>query len=62
MAASTSRSDGSTSTPDADWAAAARAHAEVFGVVKPANTTLYVHALIGDDFLVEVEVDAGVQR
>ena len=48
-------------TPDADWAAAARAHAEVFGVVKPANTTLFVHALIGDDFLVEVEVDAVVE-
>lgn len=48
-------------TPDADWPAAARAHAAVFGAVRPANTTLHVHALIGDDFLVEVEVDAVVQ-
>ena len=31
--------------PDADWPAAARAHAEVFGAVRPANTMLYVHAL-----------------
>jgi enamine deaminase RidA (YjgF/YER057c/UK114 family) len=48
--------------PEADWRGAARAHAEVFGDVKPANTTLYVHELIGDDFLVEVEVEAVVER
>lgn len=48
--------------PAADWPAAARAHAEVFGAVRPANTMLYVHALIGDEFLVEVEVDAVVDR
>lgn len=46
--------------PAADWEAAARAHAELFGAVRPANTMLYVHALIGDDFLVEVELDAVV--
>ena len=34
----------------------------VFGDVSPANTMLFVHALIGDDFLVEVEVDAIVDR
>jgi enamine deaminase RidA (YjgF/YER057c/UK114 family) len=44
----------------ADWRAAARAHAEVFGAVRPANTTLFVHRLVGDGFLVEVEVDAEV--
>ena len=44
--------------PGADWRVAADVHAEVFGDVKPANTTLFVHALIGEDFLVEVEVDA----
>lgn len=44
----------------ADWQEAARAHAEVFGAVRPANTTLYVHRLIGAGFLVEVEVDAEV--
>jgi enamine deaminase RidA (YjgF/YER057c/UK114 family) len=48
--------------PGADWPAAARAHAEVFGTVRPANTMLYVHALIGDDFLVEVELDAVVDE
>lgn len=46
--------------PDADWEAAARAHAEVLGPVSPANTTLFVHALVGEGFLVEVELDAQV--
>ena len=46
--------------PHADWHAAASAHAELLGAVSPANTTLFVHGLIGDDFLVEVEVDAVV--
>ena len=36
----------------------ARAHAEIFGHVAPANTTLVVAGLIGDDFLVEVELEA----
>ena len=44
--------------PGADWEAASAAHAGLFGDVNPANTTLFVHALIGDGFLVEVEVDA----
>ncbi len=44
--------------PGADWEAAARAHAELFGDVAPANTMLYVAGLIGDGYLVEVEVDA----
>lgn len=46
--------------PDADWEAAARAHAEVLGRVSPANTTLFVHALVGEGFLVEVELEAEV--
>ncbi|WP_156046050.1 DUF885 family protein [Herbidospora cretacea] len=45
-------------TPGADWEQAARAHAEVFGDVAPANSTYVVGALIGDGFLVEVEIDA----
>ncbi|WP_198168468.1 DUF885 family protein [Herbidospora yilanensis] len=45
-------------TPAADWAEAARAHAEVFGDVAPANSTYVVAGLIGDGFLVEVEIDA----
>lgn len=44
--------------PNADWEAAARAHAELVGPVAPANTMLYVARLIGDDFLVEVELEA----
>lgn len=46
--------------PGADWRAAADAHAEVLGTVRPASTVVFVHALVGDDFLVEVEVDAVV--
>ena len=48
--------------PSADWRAASAAHAEVLGTVKPANTVVFVHGLVGNDFLVEVEVDAVVQR
>lgn len=48
--------------PDADWQQAAHAHAEVFGEVAPASTMLYVGRLIGDGFLVEVEVDAELER
>jgi enamine deaminase RidA (YjgF/YER057c/UK114 family) len=44
--------------PGADWDRAARAHAEVMGAVAPANTMLYVAGLIGDGFLVEVELEA----
>jgi enamine deaminase RidA (YjgF/YER057c/UK114 family) len=44
--------------PDADWEGAARAHAELLGRVAPANTTLHVAGLIGEGFLVEVEVEA----
>jgi len=44
--------------PAADWREAARAHAEIFGHVPPANTTLLVAGLIGEGFLVEVEMEA----
>jgi len=44
--------------PAADWEAAARAHAELLGEVAPANTMLHVASLIGEGFLVEVEIDA----
>jgi enamine deaminase RidA (YjgF/YER057c/UK114 family) len=46
--------------PGTDWRAAARAHREVFDTVRPANTMLYVHSLVGDDLLVEVEIEAEV--
>jgi enamine deaminase RidA (YjgF/YER057c/UK114 family) len=45
-------------TPDADWEGAVRAHAELLGAVAPANTTVQVAGLIGEGFLVEVELDA----
>lgn len=44
--------------PGAAWEGAARAHTELLGDVAPANTTLYVGGLIGEGFLVEVELDA----
>jgi enamine deaminase RidA (YjgF/YER057c/UK114 family) len=48
--------------PGADWQQAAQAHRDVLGAVRPANTMLYVHALIGDGlgFLVEIEAQAVV--
>ena len=44
--------------PGADWEGAARAHADLLGAVAPANTMLHVAGLIGEGFLVEVELDA----
>ncbi|MFL5980133.1 MAG: Rid family hydrolase [Gaiellaceae bacterium] len=47
--------------PDCDWREAARAHAEAFAGVDPANTTYYVARLIPQGALVEVELDAAVE-
>jgi enamine deaminase RidA (YjgF/YER057c/UK114 family) len=47
-------------SPAADWRAAAEAHRAALGDVAPANTTLFVGNLIGEGFLVEVEVEAEV--
>ncbi len=44
--------------PTADWEAVARVHGEVFGEIRPANTLLYVAALVGPDYLVEIEAEA----
>ena len=41
----------------ADWEGAIRAHAEVFGTIRPANTTYFVAGFI-PDVLVEVELEA----
>jgi enamine deaminase RidA (YjgF/YER057c/UK114 family) len=46
--------------PGANWEQAAQAHRDVLGAVRPANTMLYVAALIGDGFLVEIEALAVV--
>jgi enamine deaminase RidA (YjgF/YER057c/UK114 family) len=48
--------------PDCDWREASRAHAEAFAGVDPANTTYYVGALIPEGALVEVELDAAIER
>ncbi len=44
--------------PGADWEAVARAHGKRFGEIRPANTLLYIHALVGDEYLVEMEAEA----
>jgi enamine deaminase RidA (YjgF/YER057c/UK114 family) len=40
------------------WEDAARAHAEYFGDIRPANTLVEVSTLVGSGYLVEVEADA----
>lgn len=40
------------------WEDVARAHAECFGAIRPANTMVEVRGLIGDDYLVEMEAYA----
>ena len=42
-----------------DWEAVARAHGARFGMVLPANT-LVAAALVGDEYLVEIEADAEI--
>lgn len=41
-----------------DWEAVCRAHGEIFGAIRPANTLVTVRELIGEEYLVEVEADA----
>ncbi len=43
------------------WEAVAQAHGEVFGSIRPANTLVQVSALVGEEYLVEIEADAVVQ-
>jgi len=43
-----------------DWEAIGRAHADVFGAVRPATTMVEVSRLIEPELLVEVEVEAVV--
>lgn len=41
-----------------DWEEVCRAHGEVFGSIRPVNTLVTVAALIGEEYLVEIEMDA----
>lgn len=40
------------------WNEAARAHAEVFGDIRPVTTTMAVSGFVDPDWLIEIEVDA----
>ena len=43
------------------WREVARAHAEVFGTIRPATTMVEVSRLVLPEMLVEIEVDAWVE-
>ncbi len=43
-----------------DWEPVTRAHGARFAAIRPANTTVYANT-VGDDLLVEIEVDAEVE-
>lgn len=44
-----------------DWEAVGRVHGRYFGETRPANTLVEVSRLVGDEYLVEIEVDAVVR-
>jgi enamine deaminase RidA (YjgF/YER057c/UK114 family) len=43
------------------WEQVARAHGEIFSQIRPANTLVVVKALIGPEYLVEIEADALIE-
>jgi enamine deaminase RidA (YjgF/YER057c/UK114 family) len=45
-----------------DWREVARAHGEVFGTIRPANTLVQVAGLVDGGPLVEIEADAVIRR
>ena len=40
------------------WQDAARAHAEVFGIIRPVTTLMQVSAFVDPEWLVEIEAEA----
>lgn len=48
-------------TDMAQWQEVARAHGEIFGQIRPANTLIQVAALVDPAHLVEIEADALIQ-
>lgn len=45
-------------TDISNWEQAAKAHAEFFSDIRPANTLVEVSGLVGEGYLVEIEADA----
>lgn len=43
------------------WQEAARAHGEVFGAIRPANTFVEISRFIDPEWLVEIEADAVIE-
>lgn len=41
-----------------DWEAIGRVHGKYFGEIRPANTLVEISKIVGDEYLVEIEVDA----
>jgi enamine deaminase RidA (YjgF/YER057c/UK114 family) len=44
------------------WEEVARAHAEFFDEIRPANTLIEVSGLVGEGYLVEMEADAVIME